>query len=351
VPPRNRILAAGSSWARYTGDYGVYTNPEPFDTYDGADEADNLSWGVVDDTCDGVLTVEVVAGAQRFTAAARVSSGPPDYAPDRRPFVSLADDLADRDLEPATREELLADEPDTQARIADLFARVWETAGLANLDGMRARGLGDNANDPLPRMKKMPYTDDNSFRPQDAPFADHKVDEFIPKHGTPEGSALPWTDLVPLAHDRLADEDELILFLLTATDRVRRMVRPAYGAFTDLAETVTPDADPDPSFRDPRIARDIQHDMRMPPYMRDEMAQALSLTRRQFEELMAYLASVPAPRRGLFAAGSGVPDVRERLPAARRMVERMQRAAAAPPPDDTPHAAPAAPVTKRRKRP
>ena len=59
-------------------------------------------------------------------ATARVLSSCPDYAPDRRPFYSLADDLADRDLPPIN----IDDDPPQQAlyEIADLFERAFETA-------------------------------------------------------------------------------------------------------------------------------------------------------------------------------------------------------------------------------
>jgi hypothetical protein len=85
VPPGNRVLNPAASWVRYTG---TDTDPQPSDTYDGADQGDNQSWGVVDDTCDGIITATLVVHGQRFSAQARICVGPPDYAPDRRPFVS-----------------------------------------------------------------------------------------------------------------------------------------------------------------------------------------------------------------------------------------------------------------------
>jgi hypothetical protein len=99
VPLENRILNPAASWLPDDGDYTTFTNPEPSDTHNGADQGANVSWGVVDDTCDGVITAELVVAGRRLVASARVSAGPPEDAPDRRPFASLADDLADRDLE------------------------------------------------------------------------------------------------------------------------------------------------------------------------------------------------------------------------------------------------------------
>lgn len=290
VPPGNRILNPAASWVRYVGND---TDPQPSDTYDGAGQGLNQSWGVVDDTCDGIVTADLVVDGRRFSAQARICVGPPDYAPDARPFVSLADDLADRDLDPASAGELLAEEADTQRRLADLFQRVWETASLVNVDAIRARALGDNRFFLPPATDNLPNTDESSMRPADTPYADAKVEALIPER--PTGSVeLVFSTLVGLAHDQLAEQDVLVDFLFNQSERLRLMMRPAYGAFHQLSATVSSGEEPDPAFRDPRVFRDLMHDMRMPPYMRDETATALGLTRRQYEELMVYVAAVAA---------------------------------------------------------
>jgi short subunit dehydrogenase-like uncharacterized protein len=102
----------------------------------------------------------------------------------------------------------------------------------------------------------------------------------------------PYADLVPLAHAQLGDLDTMVEFLRTFGHRVRKLLRPPYGAFKDLAER--PGVTPATEHRDPRVARDATHDMRMPPYMRDCDATALSLLRRQYLEVLAlvdYLAA------------------------------------------------------------
>ncbi|MGH4017835.1 MAG: hypothetical protein ACRDT0_01045 [Pseudonocardiaceae bacterium] len=334
VPAANRILNPAASWLRYDSDYTKYLNPEPSDTYDGAGEGANQSWGVVDDTSDGVVTTEVVIDGRRFTAAARICVGPPDYAPDRRPFLSLADDLTDRDVEPPSADELLGAEADTQQRLADLFQRVWETAGLVNLDAIRARALRDNTFFPGgPKIGELPYTDVRSMRPSDTPYADAKVQALIPEE--PSGSAeLVFSRLVELAHDQLAGKDELMNFLLNQAERVHQMIRPAYGAFEQLSPTVGPDQTPNPDFRDPRIFRDQMHDMRMPPYMRDEAATALGLTRHQYLTLMTYVDAVAAAVAPAEAApvppaaaeqGRRLAATLSRMPFRRRVQHRLQR--------------------------
>ncbi len=131
----NHILNPTTSWVQYTAN-NRNDNPEPSDTYDGADDRSrsDRSFGVVDDTCDVVLQAKVVAGRKTFAATARVFCGPPDFAPDRRPFCSLAEELIDRD---PTQHEQAERLQDAVVRLGDLFQRVYETASLANLDMMR----------------------------------------------------------------------------------------------------------------------------------------------------------------------------------------------------------------------
>lgn len=336
VPPPNRILNAAASWITYRG---ASTDPQPADTYDGADQGQNQSFGVVDDTCDGIITANLAIGGRNLTASARICVGPPDFAPDRRPFFSQADDLADRDREPLDKDQLLADGIVTADRFADLFQRVWETASLTNLDAIRARSIDENARFGLPAViGQLPHTDQFSMRyPQDQPYADAKVEELIPPD-LPRSDDLLFTELVALAHELLADEDSLIELVLTDPARLRQMIRPAYGAFHELAQSVSANANPNAGFRDPRITRDLMQDMRMPPYMRDEIAGALSLSRRQYRELMAYLDIADTATGGQGVAGlaraaapaSEVGQAAITTPLRRRIQQRLARISGVP---------------------
>src|SRR6202011_177731 len=145
--------------------------PEPADTFDGVlDLPDGSqggqSWGVVDDTCDGIVRVVVEVGPDRSTAMARISAAPPDFAPDRRPFASLADDLADRELPALTAAEIA--KPETVQEVADLLRRVFETVSLTNLDWLRTTMLAQNSVSKGP----VPHTNDQSMTAADAPLAD-----------------------------------------------------------------------------------------------------------------------------------------------------------------------------------
>ena len=300
VPMQNRILNQASSWIGYDAS-GRFNNPVPGDTYDGADRSDSRSFGVVDDTCDGLIEAVVVTGGTRLRSTARFFSAPPDFAPDRRPFVSLADDLIDRDPPAVEPQEELAD---TLKRVADLFQRVFETASLANVDATRQRSIGTNQGNPNARnVAGTPAILNNSMTPRDQPY--YRPDQVPISPPTPE-ARVPFHDTAKEMHGPLADADDLALFLRTMGDHVRRLVRPPFGAFKDLTESPAATAPSNPAHRDPRITRDTLHDMRMPPYMLDSDATAMSLTRRQYQLLM-YLVDKLRLKPGAAPASQPLP--------------------------------------------
>lgn len=284
VTPANRILNADARWASYDATYSTYMNPEPSDTYDGADIGSGTSWGVVDDTCDGIIQGILTLGFRRLVASARIFVGPPDFAPDRRPFMSLADDLVDRDRSMDGNDQV------TQFEIADLFQRVYEAASLANLDAMRQRHLAENAatvtpenESTLPDGRPLPATNQTSMTSGDKPFAEKTAGSM---EVTPE-VPLPYSKTAAFAHSALADLETLIEFLTQRSDRVKLLLRPPFGVIRELEET--PPGIPQAGYRDPRIQRDLTHDMRMPPFMRDSDAAPLSLTRRQYHQVLTLL--------------------------------------------------------------
>jgi hypothetical protein len=305
VKPRNRILNGESLWSKFMPLAPGHSDPAPYDTYDGAASGDQRSWGVVDDTCDGIIECHLVVRAQRFSAYARVIACVPDYAPDRRPFVSIADDLADRSLPPAPVDQASPDSSEDE--IVDLFHRIFETASQINLDAERYRFAGQQ--DPTPDP---PHTDLQSMTERDERYAVNSATGLIDQQQAIHGAAFPrsklqYTDLARQVHAGLTETNTLLDFLRTNADRLRLLVRPPYGRFRQLSDKTDPPQDKD--FRDPRVDRDRLHDMRMPPYMRDSDATPLSLTWRQYDSLMRLLdvmqppgqpadaAAVPPPRR------------------------------------------------------
>jgi hypothetical protein len=321
VPPQNRILNPNTPWSRYILAERD-DDPQPSDSYDGANVGNTRSWGVVDDTCDGIIEAQVVIGERRFVANARIFSSCPDYAPDRRPFYSVADDLADRDLPPikVTRTTI----SDTQHEIGDLFERAFETASLFNLDAMRERAVAENADMPSLRQNRgLPKIDDSSMTSADKPYADLTADLFeegAEKASLP-GFRLPYAAAAQFKHESLCDTETLLTVLRANARHVQALVRPPFGRFHQLPARVP--AQPNPKFRDPRVKRDQFHDMRMPPYMRDSDFLPLSITYRQYHALMELI-------RYLRRRGSMLVD-RPDTPVARRTFELETRQAALPP--------------------
>jgi hypothetical protein len=282
VKPENRILNPGSLWSGYVGIAPGQTDPEPYDSYDGAKCGDQTSWGVVDDTCDGVIEAHLVVAATRHSAYARITASVPDYAPDRRTFVSVADDLADRDLAaPAPVDAATIGL--AEAEIADLLTRVFETATQINLDAERYRFTSRQLAATIP-----PLTDLRSMTSFDKDYAENAVTEIDNRYAIDEAavprSELQYADMAKAAHAKLTDIDTLLDFLRIEADRVKRLIRPPFGRVSQLA--VEPGPVPQSRFRDPRVDRDAMHDMRMPPYMRDSDDNPLSLTWRQYATLM-----------------------------------------------------------------
>ncbi len=316
VPEKNRILNSRTPWSTYVMDREDQQDPQPSDSYDGANVGQNRSWGVVDDTCDGIIEAQVVISGQRLTATARVFSGCPDFAPDRRPFFSFADDLADRDLPPVADEAL---EPE----IVDLFVRVFETASMVNLDATRNHGILENSGTTVVNPPGYPQIDDRTMTEADKPYADLTEKDFPypPTHESVPQDRLPYADVVLQAHAPLADWDSLIDFLASRRDHVERIVRPPFGRVRQLDEALAPQ--PNSCFRDPRVPRDTLQDMRMPPYMRDSDENPLSITHRQYDALMRLLDKLARTQEQVPAVTGGEAG-RMESPVARR-VRRLSK--------------------------
>ena len=302
VRKENRILNGAAAYASYLAGTPDEADPQPDDSYDGAKNGSEFSLCIVDDICDGVVEAHLVICGRRYSASARVSVGPPDYAPDRRHFVSAADDLADRDVaKNRVDKENLAE---TEAEIADLMTRVFETASQINLDAERAKFLDsqDPGSDKTKPPAQPPATDYRSMTKEDAGYADISAITIPAEYADVDYSTeprgrLPFTDTAALAHAKLAERHYLLQFLRARPQHVRKLVRPAYYRFHELKPH--PDDSPDPAAnytattmprrRDARVDRDGAYDMRMPPFMRDGDDLAMSLTRRQYDLLMDLL--------------------------------------------------------------
>jgi hypothetical protein len=257
-------------------------------------------------------------------AMARATVGPPDFAPDRRPFMSLADDLADRELPPLLPAQIK--DPMTVSEVADLLRRVFETVSLTNLDALRRMMIGrQQPSNPDP----VPHTDGTSMTASDRPLADQVP--AILGSGPPD-VRLQYTQIAHDVHGNRADVDSLIELFRSQPERVRHLLRPPYAHIADLPEkpVMPPRTDKlgagridvlAPDDRDPRVTRGQLHDMRMPPYMRDSDATPLSLTWRQHREVMALINHLATLSEAEFAALSPTRQHVAKVVARRRSAE------------------------------
>jgi hypothetical protein len=89
-----------------------------------------VSRGYLDDTCDGFVHLRLTISGTALTASARISSGPPDFAPDSIIVRTLADDLEQIVDGPEISAE---DRAAIQARALDIIRRAYETVRFMNV--------------------------------------------------------------------------------------------------------------------------------------------------------------------------------------------------------------------------
>lgn len=286
VPEQNRILNPDSGWARFTLIDGASVPSTPADIYDGESDLyrDFHSWGVVDDTCDAVITA-TLADCKGGSACVCIVVGPPHYSPDRRPFYSLADEFADRDpgsFSPVGQPDQLS------SLVVDLFRRILETASGINVESQRARAIETNAKRlELKSNPALPATDKSTMTLEDKVngnlFLSQLATESLKSRSGKDStvsSVLLRPELARAQHEELANPEYLFDFLLKYEDRLRDIIRPPFAWLEELPEKAEERGLQ--QFRDPRNNRDRAHDMRMPPYLRDSDFSALSITRRQW---------------------------------------------------------------------
>jgi len=246
LPAERLILNPEAAWCGFslTGD-DPRTNPGGL--FAGADE--NSSLGLVDDVCDGIVRCLLPDGR---AATARIVVGPPDFAPDRRPFVSIADGLADRvSRADVHRPGYLADTEQTALEVRDLLERVLETMDAINLDAQNERAGLENA--AIARARGLP--------PEAA------RDQAFPTPEALSGLPLALTGHARQRHRRLVALEVLEDMLRERPDLLRNLLR----------EPAT---------------HERFYDRRMPVAMRGSDRYPLHLTRRQYDLLLNWARSL-----------------------------------------------------------
>ncbi|SFW75040.1 hypothetical protein [Chitinophaga sancti] len=86
-----------------------------------------VSWGYIDDECDGFVTVKLnVSDKKTLTAKAHISAGPPAFAPDTLPIRVVSDELEQILLSTDIEGEVSIEEAE------DIIRRAFETIRLMN---------------------------------------------------------------------------------------------------------------------------------------------------------------------------------------------------------------------------
>ena len=316
VEAANAFLNANAGW------FGAQMSNVvvPPDTYDGAEMTGSRSLGVVDDTCEARMEISLtLPGAPApLVAFANVFSGPPDFGPDRRPFLSIADELNDRDGDAATRSAAMTP-ADRDAWVEDLFERVYETVSLLNVDLYRsARALTLVGNRLGPQL-----VNDRVAQPTRAMGGrDALRNPRYTVEAASNNEPLPLSKHARRQHRAIADAQSLRDFIALNPGRIESLVRAPFEIERD--ETAN------------------QTTMRMPPFMRQSNAQPLTLSSWQYELLMQWVATAnaappqpvalgvsgPVPFDVAAAADERRTDVLARLD--RRIVDRMTAPAHCP---------------------
>jgi hypothetical protein len=315
VDSTRAFLNEAAGWA---GANASTTAPDPpQDTYDGADVGNNRSLGVIDDTCEARIGVSLSldSPARVLTATANVFVAPPDFAPDRRPFLSLADELNDRASDQDARTAQLSPS-EREAWVEDLFERIYETMSLLNVDiWRRQKAITLTGN----RLAAAPIPGDATTEPSRAMSGRDALRNrsfALPAAGT--DTRLPLTEHGRSRHRALSDLEALRDFVAQNSGRLAALVRRPFEAErnerSDGIGTTT---------------------MRMPPFMRSSNAGPLTLTSWQYDLLMAWVQSIETQPVALRAVGRA-PVVSEAASRKRdEVLARVARARRARHPDQS----------------
>jgi hypothetical protein len=216
------------------------------------------SLGMVDDLGDGVITC-TLAGVG--TAKARIVVGPPHFSPDRRPPVSIADDLLDKEDRAGPRNAAWASGANllsAKLEVQDLLDRAFETAGASNLDAWADQRREENASAAVyrgdPEVPKDP----------DAPIWRNTALETV-------------TDLPLFEHGTWQHR------------------RNSAGEFFEQIVRDTPDLI-ERWIRDQDDPLSVYYDKKMPALMRGSDRRPLHLTRRQMEAFRRWFEAIRAEK-------------------------------------------------------
>ena len=295
VPPERAFLNPDAGWFDAPRSASIV---DPIDTADEQQPAGqgvavgirrpipNRSLGVVDDTCDAVITAAIGVNATELTAHANSAVAPPHFAPDRRPFLSLADEINDRQHDPTRDDDLSSRE--LGVWVQDLFERIYETVSLFGVDFYRDRfavklegqALADTA-----------IPEDAVAKPDHAMGGRDVLRDSDIAVPAPSGiDPFPLSTRARDQHRELADLNQLRSWVQSHPDRLVELVRKPLTVW-------------------PGETNDLLTTMRMPPFMRNSNAYPLTLAVWQYQLLLKWKNAVIDGDSEAFAAAAALSTV------------------------------------------
>ena len=250
LPDDQLFLNPKSAWVGFVpGTDDPRTNPGAL--YAGEGSPSRASLGIVDDVCDAIIACSV-PGSDVIPGVARVTVSPPDYAPDRRHLITVADALKDHMDRADVWDPKYVEADSTGAEVQDLLERIFETMGLANVDVFNNRV--DVRENPARAFELgIPYktTDHYAFPPEP----------------TIDGHLFPITERGRQVHRRFVVLELFKDMLRERPGLIEQWIRPPVGGNGFFTK-------------------------QMPPVMRDSSGGPLHLTRRQYDLLRNWTTSL-----------------------------------------------------------
>jgi hypothetical protein len=269
VPLANAFLDPAGGWYGVVGATGTV---QPGDTYDVINQNSGTtgpSLGVVDDTCEVHFDATLSRAGAELKARAVAFVAPPDFAPDRRPFLSIADELNDRSGDWRDRNAAVSDD-ELDDWVEDFFERVYETASLLNLDFWRTANAAQLQGGQLGAVDI-----DGGRRPEPERAMggnDRLRNSLYPLPASLPNNRLPLTEHARMRHRALSDLQALEALVGLDPDRLKAIIRPPFA--------VEPGDIGSPG---------VISTMRMPPFMRQSNGFPLTVAMWQYELLMRWL--------------------------------------------------------------
>lgn len=129
------------TWAGYNEASPNPPPTRPVSTVPGGIYANKngISRGYLDDECDGLVEVQLKVGNKTLKASARISCGPPSFAPDGLPIRAVTDELEQAALGPDVTG------PVPVADVQSIVRRALETVRLMNTAAMNSPGVNSMA--------------------------------------------------------------------------------------------------------------------------------------------------------------------------------------------------------------